>query len=76
MFYYSETGKAHIKRTKHKDPVSAETKKLMQSSAIYRMELEFYNFALKHFKTMKKMVKNQKSLEGKPQFVFEKVRPK
>ena len=40
------------------------------------MELEFYNFALKHFKTMKKMVKNQKSSEGKPQFVFEKVRPK
>jgi len=76
MAYLSETGKAHIKKTKHKDPVSVETKKLMQSSAIYRMELEFYNFALKHFKTMKKMVKNQKSLEGKPQFVFEKVRPK
>eukprot|EP00088_Acartia_fossae_P003972 TRINITY_DN11705_c0_g1_i1.p1 TRINITY_DN11705_c0_g1~~TRINITY_DN11705_c0_g1_i1.p1 ORF type:complete len:338 (-),score=22.18 TRINITY_DN11705_c0_g1_i1:527-1462(-) len=74
--YLSETGKSHIKRTKHKDPVSEETKKRMQNSAIYRMEFEFYNFALKHFKVMKKMVKSQKANGGKTQFVFEKVRPK
>ena len=40
------------------------------------MELEFYNFALKHFKNMKKIVNNQKAGGGRPQFVFEKVRPK
>ena len=36
LLFFSETGKSHIKRTKHKDPINEETKKRMQSSAIYR----------------------------------------
>jgi len=74
--YLKESGKAHIKKTKHKDPISDDTRKKMQNSTIYRIEMEFYNFALKHFKNMKKIVRAQKSASAKSQFVFEKVRPK
>ncbi|XP_023345285.1 heparin sulfate O-sulfotransferase-like isoform X2 [Eurytemora carolleeae] len=69
--YLRDTGKAHIKRTKHKDPVSQQTIDKMKRSKVFQLELEFYNFALKHFKYTKKTVTSNKH-----NFVYEKVRPK
>eukprot|EP00088_Acartia_fossae_P016266 TRINITY_DN19101_c0_g1_i1.p1 TRINITY_DN19101_c0_g1~~TRINITY_DN19101_c0_g1_i1.p1 ORF type:complete len:150 (-),score=30.59 TRINITY_DN19101_c0_g1_i1:16-429(-) len=73
--YLRKTGKAHIKRTKHKDKISEATEKKMKGTRVYQMEKEFYNFAVRHFKSIKKTVLPQK-LDNKVSFVYEKIRPK
>jgi len=70
--YLKDTGKSHIKRTKHKDQLSEQTISKMSNSKIYQMEMEFYNFAMKQFKWIKKSLVDDQS-NG---FVYEKIRPK
>ena len=71
--YLEETGKAHIKHTRHKDPVSQETIDKMKKTRVWKMENEFYTFALKQFNAIKAATLEQKQL-GTSFFKYEKVR--
>ena len=71
--YLEETGKAHIKHTRHKDPVSQKTIDKMKKTRVWKMENDFYTFALKHFNAIKAATLEQKQL-GTSFFKYEKVR--
>jgi len=73
--FLDESGKSHIKRTRHKDEVSEQTSRRMKNTKIWKLENEFYNFALRNFHAVKTTTLEQKRL--KTQFYnYEKVRPK
>jgi len=74
--FLTESGKSHIKKTRHKDEISPETIEKLKSSKIWKMEDNFYNFALKHFQNIKKTVLDQKKSGKETFFNFEKVRPR
>ena len=71
--YLQDTGKDHIKHTKHKDPVSEETMRKMKKTKIWKMENEFYNFALKQFNAIKSATLEQHKMKTSF-FNYEKVR--
>ena len=71
--FFHLSGKSHIKRTKHKDEISEKTKQKLKSSKIWRMENDFYNFALRQFNWVKKSVMEQKS-QKKHFFSYEKIK--
>ena len=73
--FLEQSGKSHIKRTRHKDEVSEETNQKMKKTKIWKLENEFYNFALKNFHSVKQVVLEQKRL-GIHFYNYEKVRPK
>jgi len=73
--FLMQSGKSHIKRTRHKDEVSEKTSQKMKKTRIWKLENEFYNFAHKNFHAVKQTVLEQKRL--KTHFYnYEKVRPK
>lgn len=75
MQFLDQSGKSHIKRTRHKDEVSEKTRHRMKNTKIWKMENEFYNFALKNFHAVKTTTLEQK--KQKTHFYnYEKVRPK
>ena len=47
----------------------------MRKTKIWKLENDFYNFAAKHFQSVKKVALEQKS-QGREFYNFEKVRPK
>ena len=47
----------------------------MRKTKIWKLENDFYNFAAKHFQSVKKVAMEQKS-QGREFYNFEKVRPK
>jgi heparan sulfate 2-O-sulfotransferase HS2ST1 len=67
-----ESGKAHIKRTNHKKEISALTEGRMTRSKVWQLEEDFYQFALTHFKAVKRSVLEQQT--NKSHYVYEKVR--
>ncbi|KAK9510768.1 hypothetical protein O3M35_005485 [Rhynocoris fuscipes] len=75
-FKYSK--KAHLRRTNQKMEPSNDTIREIQQSKVWKMEMELYDFALKHFEYLKKkFVKKDGDLVDKgQQFMFEKIGPK
>ena len=73
--FLEKSGKSHIKHTRHKDPVSEETVQKMKNTKIWKLENEFYNFAVKQFNQVKTATLEQKQLQTKF-YNYEKVRPK
>merc|ERR1711915_249579 len=65
----------HIKKTRHKDELSEETMKKMKSTKIWKLENEFYNFAMKNFRSVRTAVLEQKKSKNNF-FKYEKIRPK
>jgi len=51
--FLQQSGKAHIKKTRHKDEISEETINKMKNNKIWKMENEFYKFALRNFHSVK-----------------------
>ena len=47
----------------------------MRKTKVWKLENDFYNFAVKHFQAVKKTVFEQKE-QGKAFYNFEKVRPR
>ena len=74
--FLTQSGKSHIKKTRHKDELNEETVRKMKASKVWRLENEFYNFAVKQFQSIKKTVIEQKQMGGATFYNFEKVRPK
>ena len=73
--FLQDSGKAHIKHTRHKDPLSEETISKMKNTRVWKLENEFYNFAVKHFNAVKTTILEQKQLKT-AFYNYEKVRPK
>jgi len=67
------SGKAHIKHTRHKEPLSETTITKMKKTKIWKIENEFFNFAQKHFNATRSVVLQQK--EAKKQYYkYDKVK--
>jgi len=73
--FLQDSGKAHIKHTRHKDPLSEKTIDKMKKTRVWKLENDFYNFALKQFNSVKTSTLEQKSLKT-AFYNYEKVRPK
>lgn len=73
--FLKESGKEHIKNTRHKEGVHQDTLIKMRKTKIWKLENDFYNFAAKHFASVKKVVMEQKS-QGRQFYNFEKIRPR
>jgi len=71
--FFQISGNSHIKRTRHKDEVSEHSIQKLKSSKIWRMENEFYNFALRQFNWVKKTLEEQRE-QNKQFFYYEKIR--
>jgi len=69
------SGKEHIKNTRHKEGVHQDTVIKMRKTKIWKLENDFYNFAVKHFQAIKRIALEQKKL-GRSLYNLEKVRPK
>jgi len=73
--FLKESGKSHIKKTRHKDDLSEETIKKMKNTKIWKLENDFYNFALKNFHSVRTAVLEHKKSKNNF-FKYEKIRPK
>jgi len=69
------SGKEHIKNTRHKEGVHQDTVIKMRKTKIWKLENDFYNFAVKHFQAIKRIALEQNKL-GRSLYNLEKVRPK
>ncbi|XP_018496506.2 heparan sulfate 2-O-sulfotransferase 1 [Galendromus occidentalis] len=65
--------KSHLRKTSNKKPVNAETVALIKQWPTYLLESEFYEFAKRHFNSIKDKLNSE---QGSQQFFFEKIRPK
>ena len=73
--FLQDSGKAHIKHTRHKDPLQEKTVAKMKKTKVWKLENDFYNFALKQFNAVKASTLEQKQLKTNF-YNYEKVRPK
>ncbi|KAI8771216.1 heparan sulfate 2-O-sulfotransferase 1 [Biomphalaria glabrata] len=76
---YAEGHKSHLRKTAKKIPAKSQTIEKIQMSQIWRMENEFYEFALDHFHYIKHQMfenLNGELLVRDGKFMFEKLRPK
>ena len=73
--FLDDSGKSHIKHTRHKDPLSEETVRKMKKTKVWKLENDFYNFALKKFHAVKTETFEQKKAKSNF-FNYEKIRPK
>jgi len=73
--FLSQSGKSHIKRTRHKDSISDATIHKLTNTKIWKLENEFYNFAIKNFHAVRNTIIEKKKLKS-TFYKYEKVRPK
>lgn len=76
---YAKGQKSHLRKTAKKLPPKQETVEKIQTSQIWKMENEFYEFALDHFHYVKNQMFDTVNGELVPKdgkFMFEKMRPK
>ncbi|RUS69100.1 hypothetical protein EGW08_023137 [Elysia chlorotica] len=77
---YNQGTKAHLRKTIKKYPPKPETLEKIKDSNIYRMESEFYEFAVDHFHYIKSQTVRRNE-DGdifikEKRFLFEKIRPR
>lgn len=71
--------KSHLRRTTNKHQPTPATVSKIQSSTVWKMEHEFYEFALEQFHFVRKRtltVKNGIPSDQGQKFMYEKIRPK
>lgn len=74
--FYRKGSKSHIRKTLHKEPPSEETIEIFHASKIWKMEMEFYNFAKAQFEFIKEkstVLKNDKLEPAPKRFRYEKI---
>lgn len=71
--YRSDTKWSHIRRTKHKDPLKAETIQAIRATKVWKMEQEFYEFAQVHFMALKAEFEETRA---KRLLHYDKIRPR
>jgi len=67
-------GNNHIRRTKHKDPVSAQTLEVLKKTRVWKAEQDFYDFALNQFNALKEERKRDLDSPDRHHFHYEKLR--
>ncbi|GMT32918.1 hypothetical protein PFISCL1PPCAC_24215, partial [Pristionchus fissidentatus] len=75
-----DDNRAHLRNTKKKIAPSAQTLFLVHSTEVYKVEREFYDFALAHFDAQFKKATNgsgkaEDAISMPPQYHFEKIKP-
>lgn len=71
--HFQSGNKSHLRKTSNKKTVSSETISQIKQSPIWQLESEFYEFAKKHFNSIKEKLNTEQTVQ---QFFFEKIRPK
>ena len=64
----------HIRRTKHKDPVSAQALEVLKKTRVWKAEQDFYDFALNQFNALKEERKRDLDSPDRHHFHYEKLR--
>lgn len=70
--HYLSSNRSHLRQTVQKNPPSEDTVKTIQKSVVWQMENELYEFALEHFRFIRKHTLSDKQ----QRFLYEKIRPK
>ncbi|CAG5124159.1 unnamed protein product, partial [Candidula unifasciata] len=76
---YAEGRRSHLRRTAKKVPTKPETIEKIQQSPIWKMENEFYEFAVDHFHYIKHQtfeVVNGEIVDKERKFQYEKIWPR
>lgn len=73
--HYLNSNKSHLRQTTRKLEPSKKTTDTIQQSVVWRMENELYEFALDHFKFVKRKVTREPGSAAQVYF-YEKIRPK
>ncbi|CAH0726315.1 unnamed protein product, partial [Brenthis ino] len=74
--HYLNSNKSHLRQTSSKIDPSQRTIEKIQQSSIWKMENELYEFALEHFKFVKKKILLREMNSVAQVFFYEKIRPK
>lgn len=74
--HYLNSNKSHLRQTSAKIEPNTRTIEMIQQSTVWRMENELYEFALEHFKFVKKKVLLRESSSVAQIYFYEKIRPK
>ncbi|KAG1654965.1 Heparan sulfate 2-O-sulfotransferase 1 [Nymphon striatum] len=76
---YMSGGKSHLRKTSNKIEPSTQTINKIQSTDIWKLENEFYEFTLNHFQALRSQmlkVENGYLVDKGQMFRYEKIRPK
>lgn len=71
--------KSHLRKTYNKQEPSPDTVAKIQSSRVWQMENEFYEFVLQQFHFLRKRtltIKDGVIADKGQQFMYEKIRPR
>ncbi|XP_011556173.3 heparin sulfate O-sulfotransferase [Plutella xylostella] len=74
--HYLSSSKSHLRQTSSKKDPSEKTIETIQKSNVWKMENELYEFALEHFKFVKRKLLVREPNNMQQIFFYEKVRPK
>lgn len=74
--HYLSSNKSHLRQTSSKIEPNYRTIEKIQQSPVWRMENELYEFAIEHFKFVKKKILLKEVNSVAQIFFYEKIRPK
>lgn len=74
--HYLNSNKSHLRQTSSKINPSQRTIERIQQSTVWKMENELYEFALEHFKFVKRKILLRETNSVAQIYFYEKVRPK
>lgn len=74
--HYLNSNKSHLRQTSAKIEPNQQTIDKIKQTPAWRMENELYEFALDHFKFVKKKILLRESNSVEQVFFYEKIRPK
>ncbi|XP_059061835.1 heparin sulfate O-sulfotransferase [Achroia grisella] len=74
--HYLNSNKSHLRQTSSKIEPSQATIDKIQESTVWKMENELYEFALEHFKFVKKKLLSRENNGVAQIYFYEKIRPK
>lgn len=74
--HYLSSNKSHLRQTSSKIDPSQRTIETIQKSNVWKMENELYEFALEHFKFVKRKILLREPNSVAQVFFYEKIRPK
>lgn len=74
--YYLSSNKSHLRQTSSKVDPSLKTVERIQQSTVWKMENELYEFALEHFKFVKRKLLVKEANNVAQIYFYEKIRPK
>ena len=74
--HYLNSNKSHLRQTSSKIDPSQRTIEKIQQSSVWKMENDLYEFALEHFRFLKKKILLREPNSVAQVFFYEKIRPK